>query len=162
MLFYVFIVGSHLDGYDGEGLELDDYYSSSEKHGNLMRSVSYVDSQELFLKIWIAQSGPSLFWPSKVFILISTINNVYITNIVRWRHTLKIDASIFLVFFSTPTATVPMQWERVISFSSALTSPKRFGRKENWLQLDLNPQHSEFIGTVYSWWNPGLLRVYVR
>ena len=33
----------------------------------------------------------------------------------------------------------------MISFSSALTSAKRFGRKENWRRRDLNPQPSDLI-----------------
>ena len=70
-------------------------------------------------------------------------------NIVRWRHTLKIDASndvsVFLVFSSSPTATAPMRRDRVISFTSALISTKRFGQKENWPWRDLNPQPSDLI-----------------
>ena len=41
----------------------------------------------IFNKLWTARSGPSLFWPSKVYI--SIFNNVNINNIVRWRHQLK-------------------------------------------------------------------------
>ena len=47
MMFYVLIVGTHLNDYDDEDVELDYYYSSSEEHGNLMRSVSYVESWTL-------------------------------------------------------------------------------------------------------------------
>ena len=44
-MFYVLIVGAHLDNYNDEDMELDDYYSSSKEDSNLMRSVKYVDSR---------------------------------------------------------------------------------------------------------------------
>ena len=68
-------------------------------------------------------------------------------------HTILLDGAtplrLMLPFFSSSLLLqlllLQMRWERVISFSSALTSAKRFGRIENWRQRDLDPQPSEFI-----------------
>ena len=53
-MFYDLILGTYLDDYDEDELELDYYYSSSEEKVNLIRSVGYVDSRtkKTFLNIF--------------------------------------------------------------------------------------------------------------
>ena len=66
----------------------------------------YVDNP-----LWIVS-----FYDHLKFIFLNFQQLLILYNIVRWRNTHKIvasiDASVFLVFSSSPTATDPMWWER--------------------------------------------------
>ena len=88
--------------------------------------------------MWTADSGPSLFWPSKVCIFFNSTSMLTFNNIVRWHfYTHKIDASndasasffcLFLFFssFSDCYCSIAQWVMSVLSFSSALITAKRF------------------------------------